>query len=76
MKKIAPIAAIALFAIATTSCKKNYTCECVSTSNGTQIGTTSFDIKDKKSNAETECNKGDSEVTAGGVTAKTDCEIK
>lgn len=28
MKKIAPIAAIALLAVAFTSCKKNYTCTC------------------------------------------------
>lgn len=28
MKKFAPIAAIALFAVAFTSCKKDWTCEC------------------------------------------------
>jgi PBP1b-binding outer membrane lipoprotein LpoB len=36
MKKIASIAAIALFAVAFTSCKKEYTCSCKYDMNGTQ----------------------------------------
>lgn len=67
MKKIAPIAAIALFAVAFTSCKKEYTCEC--SIDGTVVGSTT--IKDTKKKAKDACNQTSS---FGGITAK--CEIK
>lgn len=51
MKKIASVAAIALFALAFTSCKKDYTCEC--SANGQVLGSTT--IKDTKSKAKTAC---------------------
>lgn len=72
MKKIAPIAAIALFAIATTSCKKDYTCECTTTSGG-QSTTTTFELgKQSKSDAEAACSG--KAVSAGGVTMT--CDLK
>jgi len=68
MKKIAPIAAIALFAVAFTSCKKNYKCEC------TILGvTTTTDYgKVKKSDAETSCNNADAaaKIVDGSCTLK------
>jgi hypothetical protein len=67
MKKFAPIAAIALFAVAFTSCKKDWTCEC--SANGQVLGSTT--IKETKKKAKDAC-----EATASypGITVK--CEIK
>lgn len=67
MKKVASIAAIALFAIGFTSCKKDYSCEC--SVNGTVVYTAT--IKDTKKNAETACNYTS---TVPGATAT--CELK
>ncbi len=67
MKKFAPIAAIALFAIAFTSCKKEYSCEC--SIDGVVYGTTK--IKDTKSKAKSKC---ETETSFGGIVAK--CELK
>lgn len=77
MKKITSIAAVALFcALAMTSCKKEYTCTCTGYVNGSVVGSgTSSKIKDTKSNAEADCNKGDTETTVSGVTTKTECEL-
>lgn len=72
MKKIAPIAAIALFAVAFTSCKKEYTCTCSWTYNGT---TTSQDVKSgtklTKKDAKSWCEKN----TISGQTGVT-CKLK
>ncbi len=67
MKKIAPIAAIALIAAMFTSCKKDYTCEC--SINGSVIGTTT--IHDTKSKAKSQCNQT---ASFGGITAS--CTLK
>lgn len=53
MKKIAPIAAIALVAVMFTSCKKDYTCSCSDSTGDKQ----EFEIKDaKKSDAKKACD--------------------
>lgn len=68
MKKIAPIALIALFgALSLTSCKKDYTCEC--SENGVVYLTTT--IHAKKSDAKTACSASS---TAGGTTVS--CSLK
>ena len=68
MKKfIMTLGVVALIA-GTTSCKKDYTCDCMVA--GTSVGTTT--ITDTKSNAIEECDKGDG--TAFGITV--DCEIQ
>ena len=57
MKKIAPIAALALLAVAFTSCKKDYKCTCTTTMNGQTVNTTTIDLgKQKKSDAEAACS--------------------
>lgn len=78
MKKIAPIALVALMAVAFTSCKKDYTCKCTATVNGQVFatGSTTKSIKDTKKKAKDACNQGDSESTSGGITTKVDCEIE
>lgn len=54
MKKIAPIAAIALFAVAFTSCKKDYTCTC---KNSAGVASTPVEYKNvKKSDAKKACD--------------------
>lgn len=75
MKKILLIAAVVGLAMA--SCKKIYTCECTVTTAGVSV-TASGDTKEKmtKKDAKAECDKGDSEVTVGGVTTKSSCELK
>ena len=67
MKKIAPIAAIALFsALAMTSCKKDYKCTCTASAGGVSTSAT-YDLgKQKKKDAEAACSgKG---TSTGGVT--------
>ncbi len=62
MKKLSFI--LALAGLTMTSCKKNYTCECVE-ENGDPIIT--YTAKMKKSDAETWCKNWDSGVAAGGT---------
>ncbi len=77
MKKIASVAAIALFTIGFISCKKDYTCECNTTTNGTATGTpTTTKLKDTKKNAKSTCEKGNSSATAGGTTIAIECKLK
>lgn len=86
MKKILLIAAVAGFAM--TSCKKDYTCECTTSSTApgfttvTASGTTG---KMKKADAEAKCNEGDKTYTLPGINSNGDpvtynytsaCEIK
>lgn len=77
MKKITPIAALALIALAFTSCKKDYTCTCTQTNGGQVVGTpVSFQTgKLSKAAAEDKCNEGDVEGDNNGVVAKIDCEL-
>ena len=77
MKKLLFVAAVAAFT--TTSCKKDYTCECnIQTDTlGIVTNTTSSTvIRDKKKNAITTCNAGDSNVSFFGISTTTECEIK
>lgn len=63
MKKIAPIAAIALLAVTFTSCKKNYTCTCKAS------GKTDISIpinKVKKSDATKTCDAAQTTYSAIG----------
>lgn len=58
MKKILFAAVLVVGALA--SCKKDYTCECVDSYNGTTYGTSSVTITDTKNDAEAACNAMDS----------------
>lgn len=71
MKKVTSIALIALFAIGFTSCKKEWTCSCSTTVNGTTTTVEGKTGKLSKKDAEAGCNK---ESSAGGITVK--CAIK
>lgn len=63
MKKFAPIAAIALFAVAFTSCKKDWTCECKDGSGDVE----NYPLKDlKKSDAKKSCDATGSIYTIVG----------
>ena len=72
MKKMLMIAAIA--GLAMTSCKKDYTCECKTTSNwpgysgGTSSGSTG---KMKKKDAEDKCNTGDGTTSSSYIDPST-----
>jgi hypothetical protein len=64
------VLAIGLFAA---SCEKNWTCECITTNNGNQIGSGTTTIESmKRSDAKVECDKGDGSL--GSYT--TDCSLK
>lgn len=66
MKKIAPIAAIALFAVAFTSCKKDWTCSC----DDGQGGKTEMTIQNTtKALAKTACE-------GNNIGIQTGCELK
>ncbi len=71
MKKTMAIAALLVVAATFTSCKKEYTCECVTESGGIKTTTTST-IKDTKKKATDACESLSKEVA--GV--KTTCSIK
>lgn len=71
MKKFAPIAAIALFAVAFTSCKKEWTCECSTTMNGTTTTASAKTAKVSKADAKAACEK---ETNVAGV--QVSCKIK
>lgn len=77
--------AVAVIGFVMTSCKKDYTCECKtsSTFSGFASATaTSQTGKMKKADAEAACNKGDSEYssvdpfTGDTYTIKSECGIK
>ncbi|MFP5471848.1 MAG: hypothetical protein ACLGGV_09650 [Bacteroidia bacterium] len=58
-----------------TSCKKEWTCECTTTTGGvTATGSTT--IKDTKKNATEACDAGDSSATVSGVTVTSECTLK
>ncbi|MCG8575850.1 MAG: hypothetical protein MI810_13265 [Flavobacteriales bacterium] len=62
-----------------TSCKKDYTCECVTTTetpNSSITATTNTAIKNTKKNATTICDDGDSSSSIDDVTTSVECEIK
>ncbi len=73
MKKIASIAAIALFgAMAMTSCKKDYTCTCTYNIAG-QTTSTDFSLgKQKKKDAEAACSARVSTLAGTSVS----CNLK
>ena len=56
------------------SCKKDYTCECTTTTGGVSTSASTV-IKDKKSKAEEACNAGDASVSNFGIAVTTECEI-
>ncbi len=77
MKKFAPIAAIALFAIAFTSCKKKWTCECTSTINGVSTTSSGTDTEKRtKKDAKALCEKSNGTQTIAGITTTVDCKLK
>ncbi|PWH81371.1 hypothetical protein [Brumimicrobium oceani] len=63
--------------LALTSCKKDYTCECTTTTNMEGIADTSFSetINDKKDEAKEKCESMSTSVTSGDFYTKTDCII-
>ena len=69
MKKV--LFAVAVIGFAMTSCKKDYTCKCTVTDNGTVLAESTATGKMKKSDAESWCNGYAS--TAG--TMKTECKL-
>jgi hypothetical protein len=74
MKKVLLVAAVAAFAM--TSCKKEYTCECTTTSSS---GSTSSSVKldkMKKKDAEKKCDEGDGSISFFGETITSECKIK
>ncbi|MBN8671846.1 MAG: hypothetical protein ACK4EY_15385 [Flavipsychrobacter sp.] len=72
MKKIAPIAALALLAVSFTSCKKDYKCTCTMTVSGVSQ-TVSYDLgKQKKSDAESACSAKATSVAGITYTCKLD----
>jgi hypothetical protein len=73
MRKIVlSLATISLLAL--TSCKKDWTCECTTTTMGVSASA-STTINDTKSNAEEACEQGSTSSNFGGVESKTECKI-
>lgn len=76
MKKLALVLAVVGFAAV--SCKKDYTCECTTTSNipGYTAAKTTATAKMKKKDAEDWCATGNSSATTYGFTYSTACALK
>jgi hypothetical protein len=73
MKKVLVLGGFALLAMA--SCKKEYTCECTSTTAGISA-TAATTIKDTKKKATEACEAGTTSSTVLGITSSVSCEIK
>ena len=73
MKKALLIAAVATFVM--TSCKKDYTCECVATTAGVSVTSTTT-INGKKDDVKTACEAGNSSTSVAGISSSVKCEIK
>ncbi|RYM35108.1 hypothetical protein ERX46_06950 [Brumimicrobium glaciale] len=65
-------------AMSLTSCKKDYTCECITSTNmeGIADSSTSVTINDKKDDAKDQCENMSTSVTSGDYKTSTDCKIK
>ena len=76
MKKIASILALASV-VAFSSCKKTWTCECTTTTNGVSntVSATS-PTKMTKKDAKKSCENGNTSYSVGGVTASVTCKLK
>jgi uncharacterized lipoprotein YehR (DUF1307 family) len=74
MKKITTIAAALLIAASFSSCKKEYTCTCVTKMTGADDITQTYTFKAKKKDAEASCNSKGT-TSGGGVTMTTTCKL-
>lgn len=71
MKKLLSIAVVSAALISLSSCKKDYTCECTSTSSESVLST--LQIPDsKKSDAQSACDAWEAQYAILGLT----CELK
>lgn len=73
MKKT--IAFASLLSLTLFACKKDYTCECTTTS-GTISTKSSTTINGTRRDAKTACEANNSSVTFGNISAEQKCEIK
>jgi hypothetical protein len=72
MKKIAKIAALAIFgAMAMTSCKKDYTCTCKDDEDGTVFAATKYSKVSKK-DAKSSCETADTQAAILGISCSLD----
>ncbi len=74
MKKIILLAAVITLSLS--SCKKDYVCECTTTSPAGVTTSTEDTEKMKLADAKSKCDKGDDSDTVFGVTTETECSIK
>ncbi len=70
------ITIVAFVALATTSCKKDYTCECIKNSPSGQSSESYNTGKMKLDEARAKCNDGDKSETILGNSYTTDCSLK
>jgi len=71
MKKLFPVAAVAVLAMMFTSCKKDYTCTCKITSGGTALPDVVLPFtKTTKSKATDACKTAETTYTSAASTAK------
>ena len=75
MKKLFPIAMVAVVALMFTSCKKDYTCQCTATSGGTVLSTSNYTFHTTKSKAKDACSQQIS-ASSFGSTVTMACNLK
>jgi hypothetical protein len=76
MKKRFPLAAIAVFVVAFTSCKKDYTCTCYKSTNGVTNASSTTTIHEKKDAAESQCKAMEFHYNVSGTLLSSSCSIK
>lgn len=79
MKKLVLALAVVGGVAALSSCKKDWTCSCTTTTTGTVNSTTTVDTvftDMKKDEAETACTAGNSSVSFLGQTVSVECAIQ
>lgn len=78
MKNFVLALMLGLGVLTLTSCKKEYTCECVATSTmpGFTSQTTTHMFTASKADAEEACDGLDSSTTSGGFTTTNACDLK
>ena len=76
MKKLLYSAALLCVVGFTSSCAKDYTCECKFDDGSGTPQTTSVTIHESKGDAEDACEAMNSSTTSGGTTMTSTCSIK
>ncbi len=76
MKKLLPISSLVILALMFTSCKKDYTCSCITNTPGSVATTTKIPIENsKQKDADAACTAKSKTYAVGSITATVTCSL-